>query len=189
MGSTGFPAGAIAQEKERGAALGSAQAEAPAGGEIEGLGDPADIGNDAGDGLAGKGFLGDPEQVLHIGSAHEDKLGRIQAKREQARSIGQAKELGVVGQLEIEQCHAPGIEQGPGLTEGKAEAGAAIAHGIGKNLLEKATGQARKAPIHGRKRAGAGFRQRRFSLDIGNGFPQRGEALLVIRGLHDLTAT
>ena len=147
-----------------------------------------DIGDDAGDGLAGEGFFSHPEEISHILCTHDQELAWIESERQKSRPIGQAKKLPVLCQLQVKHGHASRREEGLCLAKGKTETGATIAHGVGKHLLEKATGQGRKCAIRVRKGPRPHLRQSRFALDIGNGFTQRGEALLVIGGVHDLTA-
>lgn len=84
--------------------------------------------------------------------------------------------------MQIEHCHTLGRQQRFGLTKGKTETGPAIAYGIGEDLLQKSSGQARKIAVPGIKGLCPHLRQCRLALDIGNGVPQRGEALLAIRG-------
>lgn len=81
MGGAGLPFRAIAQQKQGRAAFGSAQAQAPAGCEIEWLGVAADIGDDSGDRPASQGFFGDPKEVPHVADPHDHQLCRIEAKR------------------------------------------------------------------------------------------------------------
>lgn len=184
MGGTGLPASAIAQEKERSASFYGAQAQSSAGGEIERLGIASDIGDDAGNSPAGERFFGHPEQVLHIRGPYQHELSGVKTERDKPRTIGNAEKLPVSGQLQVEHGHAPGRQQRSCLSQGKAEAGAAIAHGVGKNLLQQPTRQKGKPAFLCVKRPGSHLRQSRLALDIGNGFPQRGKALLAIGGLH-----
>lgn len=184
MRRAGLPFGAIAQEKKGCAAFNRAQAQPPADGEVESLGCPTDVRHDAGDRPAGQRFFGHPEQVLHIGGAYEDQLGRVEAEAGQPRSIRQAEELRILIQLQIEHGQAPWGQQGLGLAQRKGQTRPAIADSIGKNLLQQATGQARKALPIGSERTRLHPGQRRFALNIGNDIPQRGKALLAALSLH-----
>ncbi len=78
-------------------------------------------------------------------------------------------------------------DEAAGLSQRKAEAGAAIASLVSKNLLHETTGQGGKEAILGRGHRRARLQQSRLALDIGNGVPQRGQALLVAGGLHGAT--
>lgn len=169
VGGTGLAFLAVAEEEERGAAFGGSHAQAPTGGEIEGFGVPADIGDDAGDRPAGEGFFGNPKKIAHRRGADDDQLVGIKAEGQQARPIGEAEKLRVADKLEINHREALGGEKASGLSQGKAETGPAIAHGIGKNLLREPAGKARKLSIVGAKSALAHLRQCRLALDIGNG--------------------
>ena len=173
---------AVAEKEERGAAFGGSHAQAPAGGEIEGFGVPANIGDDAGNRPAGEGFFGNPKKIAHIGGADDDQLVGIKTEGQQPWAIGEAKKLRVADKLEINHREALGGEKASGLPQGKAETGPAIAHGIGEDLLREPAGKGRKLSIVGAKSALAHLRQSRFALDIGNGVAQRGKALLAIGG-------
>ena len=179
--------GAIAQKKQGSATFGRAQAEAAAGGEIECIGHRANIGNDARNRPAGQRFLGDPEQLAHLLCPHDDQARRIEAGGQKARPIGQAEKLSVPLQLQIEYGHAPGRQQGLRLSQGEAEAGAAIAHRIGKDLLDEPACEARKPGFSAPGCLHAHFGQGRLALDIGNDIAQRGKALLAIGDLHGET--
>ena len=111
----------------------------------------------------------------------------IETEGFQSWSIGQAERLSVLFKLEVEHRHPLGGEQGSCLPERKAKAGPAIAQSIGKNLLQQSSRQMRKTAIAGVEGPIRRFRQSRLPLDIGNGVPQRGKALLVIGGLHGFT--
>lgn len=182
MGCTGLSLLPIAKQEKRCSTFCGAQAEAPAGGEIEGFRIAPDIGDDAGDGAAGEGFFGDPEQIAHICGADDDELVGIKAKGQKPRSIRQPEKLPITCKLQIENRHALGCQQRPGLSQRKAKAGAAIAHCVGENLLQEPPGQVWKGAILGFESAFARLRQCRLALDIGNGVPQRGKALLAIGG-------
>jgi len=90
--------------------------------------------------------------------------------------------LRIAHKLEINDREALGGKKASGLPQGKAEAGPAIAHGIGKDLLREPARKARKLTIIGAKSALAHFCQSRLALDIGNSVAQRGKALLAIGG-------
>jgi len=96
--------------------------------------------------------------------------------------------LSVLFQLQVQHGHALGGQQCFRLSQRKAETGAAIAQGIGKNLLHQSTRETRKTAIDGIERPVGRLRQGRLAIDIGNGVPQRGKALLVVGGWHGLTA-
>lgn len=89
----------------------------------------------------------------------------------------------LISQLHIVDCRAPRREEAPGLGQRKSKARPGVADAIGVNLLHEARGQSGK-------QAGLAMwticllGQRRLALDIGNGVPQRGKALLAVRGLH-----
>jgi len=189
MCGAGLPLGSVSKDKQRRTSLYGAKAQAPAGGKIERLGIASDIGDNAGHRPAGQGFLCDPKQFPHFGNAYDQELSWIEAEREKTRPIGQAKKLPITGKLQVENRDTPGVQERSCLPKGKAEAGTPIAHGIGENLLQQASGQLGKVPVLFAKRARAGFRQGRLALDIGNSIPQRGKALLAILGLHDPTTT
>lgn len=184
MRRTGRSVRAIAQHEQRCAAFCRPQAEAPAGGEIEPFGRPANIGDDAGNGPAGQRLLGNPEQVLHVAGPHDDKLGRVQTETRQSRPIGQAEKLRIRSKLQIQHRQPFRGEQGADLPQRKPQARPAIAHRIGAHILQQPARQARKTlgPV---KAARPHLSQGRLALDIGNGVPQRGKALLAILGLHD----
>ena len=172
----------IAKQEKRGSRLYSPEAKAAAGSEIKRFGITPQISDDAGDGPTGEGFFGDPEEIAHIGGADDHHFRRVEAKRQQSRSIRKAEELSIRSKLQIENCYPLWCQQRFGLAQGKAEAGAAISYGIREDLLQQATGQGWKSTILGFKGAFLRLRQCRLALDIGNGVPQRGEALLAIRG-------
>lgn len=183
MRRAGFSPRAVAQEEHRAARLCGPQAEAPAGLEVEELLVPRDIGDDGRHRLAGNGLLGGPEQFHHGGRTHEDQGRRIEPEAEQPRSIGQAELLRLVGQLQIDDRHALARQEPPRLPQGKAKARAHIAAIVGKHFLQQAAGQFGELPILGFHPL-PGLGQGRLALDIGNGVPQRGEALLVIGRGH-----
>ncbi len=185
MRCTGRSVRAIAQQEQRCAAFRRTQTETSAGGEIEQLGRSANIGDNAGNRPASQRLLGHPEQILHVTGPHDDKLGRIQPKTRQPRPIGQAEELSIGGKLEIEHRQPLRGEQGTDLPQCKPQARPAIAHRIGAHILQQTTRQARKTIRRLVKGTCPHLGQRRLALDIGNGVPQRGKALLAILGLHD----
>lgn len=93
----------------------------------------------------------------------------------------------LVGQLQIDDGDPLACQEAPGLTQSEAERRADIAAIIGENLLQQATGQDWKSVAFGanpRPRLGQGG----LALDIGNDIPQRGKALLLVRGVHGATA-
>lgn len=137
MRRTGGPIRAIAQQKQGCAAFGRAQAQPPAGREIEQIGRPAYISDNAGDRPAGQSLLGYPKQIRHIGSPHHNQLIGIKAEGQKARPIGQSEKLRVIFQLQVEHRHAPGCQQRPHLPQGKGKASTAIAHGIGAHILQE----------------------------------------------------
>ena len=181
MRRAGLSSSAVAQKQKRGPRTGRPHTQAAAGGEVEDFGVVGDIGDDGGDGLAGQGLLGGPEQFHHSGGAHQDQGSGIKAETGKARPIGQAHFLGMFAQLQIDDGEAFFAEQASGLGQGKAERGAAIAPLIGENLLQQSTGQARKPFARLGCQHGAPIGQHRFALDIGNSVAQRGKALLSIR--------
>ncbi len=166
-------------------AVGGAQAEAAAGGEIEKLRLAPDIGDGSGHGPAGSDLLGRPQELGYVDSPHHDQLRRIEPGPGEARPIGQAQLLGIIAQLQIENRRAPGGYESFGLGQGKAEAGTGIPQIVGKNLLHQPAAQRRKASIPTRIRATHRLRQSRLALDIGNDIPQRRKALVVKLGLHN----
>lgn len=184
MSSAGLAVRPIAQQEQGRAALHGAQAQPAAGSEIERLGRPADIGDNAGNRPAGQGFLGNPEQVAHVERAHNDQMRRIDAEGGKPRTIGQAEELRICLKLQVEESHPLGIDEHACLSQGKAETGSAVADTIGKHLLQQSARQPRKASLRGRKGSRPHLGQGRLALDIGNDIPQRGKALLTIGGLH-----
>lgn len=187
MGGAGLAVRPVAQQEQGRAALHGPQAQPAAGGEIERLGRPADIGDNAGDGPAGQGFLGHPEQVAHIVRAHDHQMRRIEAKGRQPRAIGQAEELRIRLQLQVEDGHPPGIEQHACLPQGEAKTGAPIADTIGKHLLQQPARKSREASLGIPKGSRPRLRQGWLALDIGNDIPQRGKALLTTEGQHGAT--
>lgn len=100
--------------------------------------------------------------------------------------IGQAEVLCLVGQLHIVDRRTPRREQVFRLRQGKGEARAAVSCTIGIDFLNEACRQCGKGAGLTLRTVGR-FRQCRLTLDIGNGVPQRGKALLAVGGLHDET--
>lgn len=91
-----------------------------------------------------------------------------------------------IGQLYIIDRRAPRREQVFRLRQGKGEARAAIPRAIGIDFLHEACRQSGKNTGFTPRTIGR-LRQCRLALDIGNGVPQRGEALLAFRGVHEKT--
>ncbi len=184
MGGAGLAVRPVAQQEQGRPALHRPQAQPAAGSEIERLGRPADIGNNAGNGPAGQGFLGHPEQVAHIERAHDHQKRGIETKGRQPRAIGQAEELCICFKLQVEDGHPPGVEQHACLPQSKAETGAPVADTIGKDLLQQPARQPREASLGSRKGSRPCLGQGWLALDIGNDIAQRGKALLTTGGLH-----
>lgn len=176
---------AVAQHKKRHIAVGSAQAQPAAGGEIEKFGLSPHIRNHRSDRPAGHHFLGRPQEFGHIRRAHDHNLGRIHSRPGEPGPIGHAELLGILGHLQVKDRRPARRDQAPSLRKCKPEAGAAIAQIVGKHLLHQ---PARK---HGKTirlpdiRPPYGLQQGRLALDIGNDIPQRGKALILGLGLHD----
>lgn len=92
----------------------------------------------------------------------------------------------LIGQLHVVDRRAPRREQGFGLGQRKGEARAAVPGPVGIDFLHETCRQGGKNAGCTPRTIGR-FRQCRLALDIGNGVPQRGKALLAFRGLHDET--
>lgn len=179
----GLASGAIAQQQERGAATGAAQAQPPAGGKIDRLVVAGNIGDHGGDGAAGQGLFGGPEQFGDGGGAHQYQSVGVEAEADEAGAIGQAHFLGLAGELQIDHGRARRGDQAARLGQGKAEGGAGMAALGGKDFLQLAGGGQGKAGRIGMQQR-ARFGQSRLALDIGNGIAQRGKALLAVRRAH-----
>lgn len=73
-----LPRRAIAQQEDRAARLGGAEAEATAGLEVEQFLMTGNVSNDGRHGLAANGLFGGPEQFCHGRRPHQDDRGRIE---------------------------------------------------------------------------------------------------------------
>lgn len=144
---------------------------------------PGDIGQDGRHRLAGQRLFGGPEQLDHVGGAHQHQGIGVKAEAEQARPIGQAHFLAVLDQLQIDDGRALTGQQAPGLGQGKTQHRPGMAALIGEHFLQQATGGQRKT---GCRIVGHDprFGQSRLALDIGNSVPERGKALLVVWRAH-----
>ncbi len=183
MGGAGFPPGAVAQQEHRAACLGGPEAQAPACSEIEQFGEASHIGHHGGHRPAGDGLLGCPEQLVHVGNPHQHQRIGVETEADEARTVRHAQLLGLVSQLQIDDGQALRAEQSLGLSQGEAQGGPSIASLVGEDLLQQSS---RK---HGERTAAIldplpHLPQGRLALDVGNGVPQRGEALLAIGGAH-----
>jgi hypothetical protein len=185
-GAAGAPL-PVAQQEQRHLAAAAAQAEPPAGGEIEQFGIAPHIGDHGGDGAAADHLLGRPQQFPHIGGAHEHQPGRIEPEPGETRPIGQAQLLRVLAQLQVENRRPARGHQALRLRQGKAQAGAAIADFIGEDFLHQPARQLRKGLASRHVGPARRLQQSRLALDIGNDIAQRGKTLSAIGGLHDAT--
>lgn len=176
-----FSSGPVAQHEQRDAIGAGSQTQSSAGGEIEQFWVALDLGNDGRNRSAGCGLLGGPQKLGHVGDAHDHQFGGINPEPVQAWPIGQAEVFSLICQLHVVDRRALRREQALGLGEGKGEAGTAVARAVGIDFLHEAR---RQCGEHARFTPWAvgRLRQCRLALDIGNGVPQRGEALLAIRG-------
>jgi hypothetical protein len=184
---TGLPSRAVAQKEHGTARISGPEAQAPAGGEIQKLGMAAHIAHDRSDGTAGNGFFGDPEQFGHAGGPDQNQGLRVEPKAQKPRSIRQAELLRLIGQLHVNDGNPLQGQKIARLGQGKAQTCPCIAAPIGEHFLQQSTRQKGKLSALSLHPL-AGLRQSRFALDIGNSIPQRGKALLAIRGLHETTA-
>lgn len=178
-----FAPRAIAQEEDRTARFGRPEAQPPAGREIQQPGRTADIGDHRRHGAAGDRFLGSPEQLGHIGRAHQDQRLGSQPEAHQPWPIGQTQLLGFSGQLQIDDGQPLLAEQAPGLSQRKTQDRSGIAALVGEHFLQEPPGQHRK-PLRIVLHHCPRFGQRRLALDIGNSVAQRGKALLPVRQAH-----
>ena len=142
------------------------------------------IGHHGGNGPAGNGLLGGPEQFGHIGRTHQNEGGRIEPKGQQARAIGNTQFLGFAGQLQVDDGEPLLSEQATGLTQRKAQCRPGIATFVGEHFLQQSAGQHRKPAGMVLLDHSPCLGQRRLALDVGNAVPQRGKALLAIGRAH-----
>jgi len=142
-----------------------------------------DIGHHGGNGLAGEGLFGRPEQFAYAGGPDQHQRFGRKTKTDEARPIGQAHFLGVMEQLEVDNRRSTLAKEVPRLPQGKAEHRAGMAAFVGPHFLEQAgrrQGKALSIAAHHWARLG----QSRLALDIGNSVPQRREALLASGRVH-----
>ena len=133
--------------------------------------------------LAGNSLFGGPKQLSHIGGTHQDHRIRVKAEMSKAWSIGHAQFLRLVSQLQINHRNTTCRQQAAHLRHSETKACTGIATIIGKDLLQQAAGKFGEAPVLSLDPLPS-FSQRWFALDIGNGIPQRGDALLAIGRGH-----
>lgn len=165
LGGAGLAPEAVAQQEDGGAARGGPEAEAAAGGEIERFGLAGHFGDDGGDGAAGEGFLGGPEQFDHVGGPDQNQGLGIEAEAVKTGPIGQAQFLGLGGQLQVDNAGAGSVAEGAGLGQGEAKGKAGIAPFVGEHLLHQAGWGGERI---GRRRAVSGRGQNGAPLDIGD---------------------
>lgn len=185
MAGTAGPTMPVAQHEKRHIAVGRPQAQPAAGGKVEKLWLAPDIGDHGGNGPAGDNLLRRPEQFRHVGGPHDDQMRRIKSCPGKARAIGQAQLLGILAQLQVKDRRATRGQQSPGLRHGKAQAGAGIAQLVGKHFLHQSPAQLGEHVALSGLGTARSIGQRRLALYIGNDFPERGKALVLVRGVHD----
>lgn len=188
MCCAGFAAQAISQKKNRTSGTGGTHAKPTAGGEIENFMMPGNIGNYGRHRFACDRFFCRPEQLAHGSGPHQDQCFRIKTEAEHTRAIRQTHLLGILDELQIDDSRALLVQQAACLGQGKTEHRTSMTALVGEYLLQQAcSGQWKAFDIVLHPDPLACFCQCGFALDIGNGFPQRGQALLVIGRRHRAT--
>ncbi|KKC31680.1 hypothetical protein WH91_18430 [Devosia psychrophila] len=174
---------AVAQQEHRTSGTGRAHAEPPAGSKIEQFLVTGNIGHHPRYRPAGNRLLGGPQQLTHIGWTHQDHRVRVKPEMGKTRPIGHAQFLRLVRQLQINDGNSAGRQQAAHLGQSKPEACSGVAAVIRKYFLQQTAGKFRKTPVLDLNSLPS-LGQRWFALNIGNGIPQRGDALLAIGRGH-----